>query len=106
MDRVITYAQAVREATEQEMLRDPSIVVFGEGAQDPTITYGTTAGLLDRFGQDRVFDTPLAEEGMTGVYYANSKLKKSSSSSYDTRVAGRLWQASADLVGLSTRPPN
>src|SRR5438477_8645654 len=36
-------------------------------------------------------------EGVTGVYYSNSKPKKSSPSSYDTRVAGRLWQVSADL---------
>jgi pyruvate/2-oxoglutarate/acetoin dehydrogenase E1 component len=67
MDRVITYANAIREALEQEMDRDPSVVVFGEGAQDPVITYGTTRGLLQRFGSDRVFDTPLAEDGMTGA---------------------------------------
>ena len=67
MERILTYAEAVREATEQEMLRDPSVVVFGEGAQDPKITYGTTGGLLARFGGERVFDTPLAEDGMTGA---------------------------------------
>src|SRR6266446_6485003 len=49
------------------MVRDPAVVVFGEGAQDPKITYGTTAGLLARFGNERVFDTPLAEDGMTGA---------------------------------------
>src|SRR2546425_11922513 len=49
------------------MERDPSVVVFGEGAQDPRITYGTTGGLLKRFGSERVFDTPLAEDGMTGA---------------------------------------
>src|SRR2546426_12675579 len=49
------------------MVRDPTVVVFGEGAQDPKITYGTTGGLLARFGSERVFDTPLAEDGMTGA---------------------------------------
>ena len=67
MERLITYAEAVREATEQEMVRDPTVVVFGEGAPDPKITYGTTGGLLARFGSERVFDTPLAEDGMTGA---------------------------------------
>lgn len=67
MERIITYAEAVREATEQEMARDPSVVVFGQGAHDPKITYGTTGGLLARFGSARVFDTPLSEDGMTGA---------------------------------------
>jgi len=67
MGRVISYADAIREAIEQEMARDSSVVIFGEGAPDPKITYGTTAGLLERFGPDRVFDTPVAEEGMTGA---------------------------------------
>lgn len=67
MDRLLTYAEAIREATEQAMERDPSVVVFGEGAQDPVITYGTTGGLLEKFGAERVFDTPLSEDGMTGA---------------------------------------
>ncbi|HUG37746.1 MAG TPA: transketolase C-terminal domain-containing protein, partial [Candidatus Limnocylindrales bacterium] len=37
------------------------------GVNDPKPIYGTTAGLADRFGRDRVFNTPLAEEAMTGV---------------------------------------
>src|SRR3989441_10000159 len=49
------------------MARDPSVVVFGQGAHDPKITYGTTGGLLARFGSARVFDTPLSEDGMTGA---------------------------------------
>ena len=41
-------------------------------------------------------------EGVTGRYFANSKPKKSSKSSYDIAAAGRLWQVSADLVGLTS----
>lgn len=66
-NRILTYAEAVREGTEQEMERDPLVVVFGEGAHDPKITYGTTGGLQEKFGSERVFDTPLSEEGMTGA---------------------------------------
>jgi hypothetical protein len=41
-------------------------------------------------------------DGQTGLHFANSKPTKSSKASYDTAAAGRLWQVSADLVGLST----
>jgi retinol dehydrogenase-14 len=41
-------------------------------------------------------------EQVTGRYFANSQLKKSSERSYDRAAAARLWQVSADLVGLTT----
>lgn len=67
MERLLTYADAIREGTEQEMERDPSVILFGLGVDDFKGTFGTTKGLLERFGPDRVSDTPLAEEAMTGV---------------------------------------
>lgn len=67
MERILTYAEAIREATFQEMERDPAVVVMGLGVDDPRPIYGTTRGLAERFGGDRVFNTPLGEEGMTGV---------------------------------------
>lgn len=67
MNRIIHYAEALREATEQEMQRDPSVIVMGIGVDDFKGIYGTTRGLKEKFGAARVFDTPLAEEGMTGI---------------------------------------
>lgn len=67
MERIITYAEAVREATEQEMARDPSVIVLGIGVDDFKAVYGTTRGLQEKFGRERVFDTPLSEDGMTGL---------------------------------------
>jgi len=67
MTRLLSYAEALHEATEQEMARDPSVIVLGLGVDDPKPIYGTTAGLAEKFGHDRVFNTPLAEEGMTGL---------------------------------------
>src|SRR3989441_12437399 len=67
MERILTYAEALREATEQEMARDASVIVLGLGVDDPKPIYGTTRGLATRFGSERVFNTPLSEEGMTGV---------------------------------------
>jgi acetoin:2,6-dichlorophenolindophenol oxidoreductase subunit beta len=66
-DRELTYAEAIREATEGEMARDASVVLFGLGVDDFRGVYGTTAGLHEKFGSDRVFDTPLSEDAMTGV---------------------------------------
>jgi pyruvate dehydrogenase E1 component beta subunit len=65
--RTLTYSQAIREAIEQEMARDPSVFVMGQGIDDFKGMYGTTKGLAERFGGERVFDTPLSEEGMTGA---------------------------------------
>ncbi len=67
MNRIISYPEAIREAIEQEMQRDPSVIVIGQGVDDPKRILGTTRGLVEKFGAERVFDTPLAEDGMTGV---------------------------------------
>ncbi len=67
MERILTYAEALREAAEMEMQKDPSVIVMGIGADDFKSIYGTTRGLAEKFGPDRVFDTPLAEDAMTGV---------------------------------------
>ena len=66
-DRQINYAQALYEATVQEMARDDSVFVLGLGVDDPKGIYGTTLDLHQRFGRERCFDTPLAEDAMTGV---------------------------------------
>src|SRR5438552_9420917 len=67
MDRILTYAEALLEATEQEMARDSSVILLGIGVDDFKGTWGTTKDLHLKFGSDRVFDTPIAEDGMTGV---------------------------------------
>ena len=66
MERILTYAEAIREATEQEMARDASVIVLGIGVDDFKAIYGTTKGLVEKFGRERVFDTPLSEDAMTG----------------------------------------
>jgi len=67
MERTLSYAEAIHEAIEQEMTRDPSVIVMGLGVDDPKGIYGTTLGLVEKFGPERVFDTPLSEDAMTGV---------------------------------------
>lgn len=65
--RILRYVDALREAVEQEMDRDPSVFVMGLDVDDHKCIQGSTRGLLDRFGPERVFTTPLSEDGMTGV---------------------------------------
>ena len=54
MERVLTYAQALLEATEQEMERDPSVILFGIGVDDFKGTWGTTKDLLLRVGHSQL----------------------------------------------------
>lgn len=65
--RELTYAQAIREGLDQAMTADQRVVVIGEGVPDPKAIFGTTAGLREKFGAARVFDMPLAENGLTGI---------------------------------------
>ena len=67
MNRTLSYVEAIREATAQEMERDEAVVVFGLDVDDPKAIQGTTKGLLEEFGDERVFGTPLSEDAMTGV---------------------------------------
>src|SRR3970040_541636 len=65
--RVSSYPKAVNEALAIALEHDPSVFVLGQGVDDPSAMFGTTRGLQEKFGPERVFDTPLSEEGMMGV---------------------------------------
>jgi pyruvate/2-oxoglutarate/acetoin dehydrogenase E1 component len=65
--RRLSYVEAVREATELEMARDPAVIVFGLDVDDPKAIQGTTRGLVEKFSPERVFGTPLSEDAMTGA---------------------------------------
>jgi pyruvate dehydrogenase E1 component beta subunit len=65
--RELTFAQALREALDEEMDRDPGIVIFGEDVGEWGGVFRTTEGLFEKYGPDRVIDTPLSEEGFVGL---------------------------------------
>lgn len=65
--REIRFVDALREALEQCMSHDPRVYVMGLGVPDPGAIFGSTRGLRERFGEDRVLDMPVAENGMTGI---------------------------------------
>lgn len=61
----ITYLQAIRAALMEEMERDPSTFLLGE---DVVLSaFGSTRGLFERFGAERVRDTPISEAGFVGA---------------------------------------
>jgi len=65
--RELTFAQAIREALDEEMARDDRIVIFGEDVGAWGGVFRATEGLFQKYGPDRVIDTPLSEEGYVGV---------------------------------------
>src|SRR5262245_4430160 len=65
--RALSYVDAIREATDQEMARDDAVILFGLDVDDPKAIQGTARGLVEKYGPDRVFGTPLSEDAMTGA---------------------------------------
>ena len=64
--RKISYCEALNEAMSQEMERDSNVFVYGIGVPDHKTIFGSTLGLVEKFGPERCFDTPLCEDSMTG----------------------------------------
>jgi pyruvate/2-oxoglutarate/acetoin dehydrogenase E1 component len=65
--RELTYADALREALREEMLRDPNVILLGEEIGVFQGVYRVTRGLLEEFGPDRVRDTPISEAAIAGA---------------------------------------
>ena len=65
--RSITYRQALNEALHEEMERDEKVLILGEDVGVLGGVYGVTSGLYEKFGQERVVDTPISEDGFTGA---------------------------------------
>jgi 2-oxoisovalerate dehydrogenase E1 component beta subunit len=63
----VTLVEAIREGLAEEMERDPSVVLLGEDIARYGGAFKATDGLLDRFGPDRVIDTPISEAGIVGA---------------------------------------
>jgi len=63
----IFYWDAVRRAHDEEMANDPLVFAMGEDIGLPGGTYKATQGLFDKYGEDRVMDTPISENSYTGI---------------------------------------
>lgn len=65
--RTLSYAQAIREAQDCCLARDPNVLLMGLGVPDPKGVFGTTTGLGKAYGSSRVMDIPLSENAVTGI---------------------------------------
>jgi acetoin:2,6-dichlorophenolindophenol oxidoreductase subunit beta len=74
MTRHIRYQDAIREAQAQILAADPRTYIIGLGVPGPTGIFGTTKGLQQEFGADRVLDMPSSENAMTGIALGTSLL--------------------------------
>src|SRR6516225_1403004 len=63
----LTYRDAVIRGIAQEMERDPDVVFLGEDVAAAGGVFKATVGLLERFGPERVRDTPISEEAIVGA---------------------------------------
>jgi pyruvate dehydrogenase E1 component beta subunit len=66
-DRIIQYRQALREAMSHEMRRDKRIFLAGEEVAHYNGAYKISEGMLDEFGESRIIDTPISENGFAGM---------------------------------------
>jgi len=66
-NREIMYSEAIREAMQQEMRRDPSVFLLGEDIGVHGGAFGVSKGMLEEFGEKRVRDTPISEAAIAGA---------------------------------------
>jgi pyruvate dehydrogenase E1 component beta subunit len=65
--QTVEMREAIRQALDEEMARDPTVLIMGEEVGEYNGAYKITKGMLDKWGPMRVIDTPIAELGFTGL---------------------------------------
>src|SRR5512146_1725611 len=66
-ERELTFAEAIREALQEEMRRDPTVYVMGEDVAEAGTPFKVLSGLVEEFGSQRIIDSPISEPGITGI---------------------------------------
>jgi pyruvate dehydrogenase E1 component beta subunit len=64
---MVELREAIRQALDEEMARDPRVFIIGEEVAEYNGAYKVTKGMLDKWGKERVIDTPIAELGFAGL---------------------------------------
>lgn len=65
--QTVDIREAIRQAIDEEMERDPTVIILGEEVAEYNGAYKVTKGLLNKWGDKRVCDTPISENGFTGM---------------------------------------
>ena len=64
---MLTYLEAIRQAMDEEMTRDPRVFILGEDVGAYGGAFRVTQGFLEKFGPERIIDTPISETGLIGA---------------------------------------
>lgn len=67
LHRTLQYSLAINEALHQMMSADDSVFLIGQGVKSPWYVGNTALGLIEKFGPERVIDTPVSENAVTGA---------------------------------------
>ncbi len=65
--RQLKFSESIREALDLAMQKDPFVYTMGLGVPDPKGIFGSTVGLQEKYGPERVLDMPCSENAMTGI---------------------------------------
>lgn len=68
----LEFREGIRQALDEELDRDESVVLFGEDVAVAGGVFAVTTGLYDKYGPDRVFDTPISELALSGAAYGSA----------------------------------
>jgi pyruvate/2-oxoglutarate/acetoin dehydrogenase E1 component len=68
----IPFRTAIRDALDEELAADERVIVFGEDIAEAGGVFATTTGLHEKYGPERVFDTPISELAMTGAAFGSA----------------------------------
>jgi pyruvate/2-oxoglutarate/acetoin dehydrogenase E1 component len=68
----LEFREAIRQALDEELARDERVIVFGEDVAVAGGVFATTPGLHEKYGDERVFDTPISELAMTGAAFGSA----------------------------------
>src|SRR5205814_9066882 len=97
----ITYLQAVGEAMREEMRRDPRVFIMGEDVE--ANVFGTTTGLKEEFGADRLRDVPLSEAGFVGAAIGSAMVGMRPI--VDLPIASFLYVALDQTMSMAAKTP-
>src|SRR3990167_6958932 len=65
--QLVEMREALRQALDEEMARDPDLFILGEEVAEYNGAYKVTKGMLEKWGPERVVDTPISENGFVGL---------------------------------------
>jgi len=68
----VAFRTAIRDALDEALAEDESVILFGEDIAIPGGVFATTTGLCDKYGADRVFDTPISELALAGAAFGSA----------------------------------